>query len=88
MTGFRTAETAQLARDFAASPTLPRSHRPPGAGTPAENPLLAVVRALARAEAHRLFRLADKEGRVALPLGLFLAVLALVGLVILRAVVR
>lgn len=56
-------------------------------GAPTENPLLALVRAMARADARRLFHQADEEGRLGVAATLALAALALL-LIVVRVMFR
>ena len=84
MSNISPAVSSRSARDRA--PVEP--DRQPGAASAGENPLLVMVRALARSEAQRMFLQEHEQGRVSIAVTVAMAVLALVALVVFLGVFR
>jgi hypothetical protein len=79
-----TAETNQTTPKASPSSAPAQTGDAARPGAPTESPLLALVRAMARADARRLFHQVDEEGRLGVAATLALAALALL-LIVLRA---
>lgn len=67
-------------------PTSPTGGTQARPSPPDESTLLSLVRAMARAEARRIFRQADEQGVLSLPMAILMGALALLALAALLAI--